>query len=84
MNIMATDDGRPPKLTTMVLTVNVARDGFMPSIVNLPTSVNKQDTDAVGSPVYTVSVSDPDLQVTLYTWEKSHAYMATVFSPTRF
>ncbi|XP_048248646.1 protocadherin Fat 4-like [Haliotis rufescens] len=62
MNIMATDDGRPPRVATMVLIVNVARDGFMPSIVNLPTSVNKRDTDAVGSPVYTVSVSDPDVQ----------------------
>ncbi|XP_046561621.1 protocadherin Fat 4-like [Haliotis rubra] len=62
MMIRATDDGRIPRTTTTILTVHVVRDGSSPRIVNLPTSVNKQDTAAVGSPVYTVQVSDPDLQ----------------------
>ncbi|XP_067672653.1 protocadherin Fat 4-like [Haliotis asinina] len=65
MMIRATDDGRVPRVATMTLTVDVARDGSTPRILNLPASVDMLDTTVVGSPVYTVRVSDPDLQGSL-------------------
>ncbi|XP_055954929.1 protocadherin Fat 4 [Patella vulgata] len=62
INVVATDDGSPPKVGTGIVRVRVSRDNSNPSFIGLPANVDIKESVSPNTNVYTVQGTDADLK----------------------